>query len=102
MKNIREFGAAMVVASGLLLAAAGTASAAEVAVAPVASSGSGSALGGLFDSLATGSSDTGSSVSGGVKVGNNDVAGTPLATGSSGTGSSALCATNPTTNGCPK
>ncbi|MFI6999053.1 hypothetical protein [Nocardia sp. NPDC050175] len=105
MRNFRAIGAAVVVASGLMLAMAGTASAEEAA--PVASTGSASTLGGLIDVLATGSSDSGSSVSGGVKVGNGNVAGTPLSTGSAGTGSAstgsaALCATNPTTGGCPK
>ncbi|WP_378741243.1 hypothetical protein [Nocardia brasiliensis] len=103
MNKIRVIGAGMLVASGLMLAAAGTASAVEtVPAAPVASTGSASTVGGMLDSLATGSSDSGSSVSGGVKVGNDDVAGTALSIGSAGTGSSALCATNPTTNGCPK
>lgn len=108
MKKFRGVGAALVVVSGLMLAAAGVASAEESAVAaPVASTGSASVLGGLIDALGTGSSDSGSSVSGGVKVGNGNVAATPLGTGSAGsgsagTGSAALCATNPTTNGCPK
>ncbi|WP_433664059.1 hypothetical protein ACQPW1_19210 [Nocardia sp. CA-128927] len=74
MKNVRAVGVAMLVASGLLLAAAGTASAEPAAAEPVASTGSAGALGGLIDSLTAGSSDSGSSVSGGIKVGNGNTA----------------------------
>ncbi|WP_433759524.1 hypothetical protein [Nocardia sp. CA-135398] len=103
MHKVRWIGAAVVAASGLMLGVAGTASAAESAPAATAvGSGSSSNRVGLLDLLATGSSDSGSSASGGITLGAGNVAGVPLSTGSAGTGSSALCLTNPTTAGCPK
>ncbi|WP_069167111.1 hypothetical protein [Nocardia altamirensis] len=106
MTKFRAVGAVLVAASGVMLAAAGAASAAEVAaVEPVARTGSASILGGVLDSIVSGSGGSGSSFS--IKVGNGDVAGTlpstgSAGTGSAGTGSAAMCVTNPTAVGCPK
>lgn len=93
-------GAAIMVASGLTFAMAGTATATAEAPSVVAEASTGSAntLIGILGLLATGSSGSGSSVS----FGTGNVAGTTPSTGSSGTGSAALCTTNPSTAGCPK
>lgn len=103
MKKIHAAGASLLLASGLMLGLAGTASAAETDPTPTKpriSSGSADLLVDLFGLLVTGSSGSGSSF--GITLGNDDVAATP-STGSSGTGSAApLCLTNPTTPGCPK
>ncbi|MFD6106823.1 hypothetical protein ACFWFQ_29645 [Nocardia salmonicida] len=101
MNKFRAISAAVMVASGLMLSAAGTAS---------AGTGSGESLIDLVDLLGTGSGGSGSSfgITLGEREGEGDdaetVADTPVSTGSAGmgSGSAPLCSTGPTTPGCPK
>ncbi|MFD6391195.1 hypothetical protein [Nocardia sp. NPDC060259] len=97
MNKFRAVGAAVVVASGLMLGMAGTAS---------AGTGSSGDLVDLVTLLGTGSGGSGSSF--GITVGDGDdadtVADTPVSTGSAGlgSGSAPMCTTDPTNPSCPK